>query len=53
MIGGDLYAYTIIGVDYDENVKNVKYLILDPHYTGNDNDIKSIQKNWCTWRDPK
>ena len=42
MIGGDQYAYTILGVDYDEDTKKTKFLILDPHYCGSDDDLKKI-----------
>lgn len=42
MIGGDLYAYTIIGVDYCEEEDDVRFLILDPHYPGADSNIKNI-----------
>ena len=41
MIGGGVLAHTIIGVDFDELTGDVKYLILDPHYTGGE-DIKTI-----------
>ena len=37
MIGGGQYAYTLLGVDINEkNEEESKFLILDPHYTGND-----------------
>lgn len=39
MFGGGLYAYTLLGIDYNE--EDCRFLILDPHYVGNDN-IKSI-----------
>ena len=42
MIGGDLYAHTIIGVDYCEEEDDVRFLILDPHYPGSDTNIKNI-----------
>jgi len=30
----------------------VRFLILDPHYPGGDNNIKNIlQKGWCAWKD--
>ena len=41
MIGGGVLAHTIIGVDFDEMTGEVKYLILDPHYTGSE-DVKTI-----------
>ena len=52
MLGGDVKAFTIIGVDVSEE-GNVKYLILDPHYTGSDSNTKEIlNKGWCGWKDP-
>jgi hypothetical protein len=55
MIGGDLYAYTILGIDYCEEKEGddpVKFLILDPHYTGGDNNLKNISsKGWIGWKD--
>lgn len=39
--GGGVLAHTIIGVDFDELTGDVRYLILDPHYTGSE-DIKTI-----------
>ena len=31
-----MYAHTILGIEYNEQTGQVKYLILDPHYTGPD-----------------
>lgn len=44
MIGGDLYAHTILGVDIYENEYNseIRFLILDPHFPGSDSNIKNI-----------
>ena len=41
MIGGGVLAHTILGVDFDEVKGEAKFLVLDPHYTGEDN-IKTI-----------
>jgi hypothetical protein len=41
MIGGGVLAHTIVGVDFNELTGVVKYMILDPHYTGGE-DIKTI-----------
>jgi hypothetical protein len=41
MIGGGLLAHTIIGLDFNEMTGDVKFLVLDPHYTGSD-DIKTV-----------
>lgn len=52
MVGGGQYAHTIIGVSRDpEKESAVQFLILDPHYTGND-DLKTItSKGWVGWKD--
>ncbi|KAL3267534.1 hypothetical protein HHI36_011656 [Cryptolaemus montrouzieri] len=50
MIGGGNLAHTILGVDYNESTGNIKFLILDPHYTGGE-DLQVIQnKGWCSWK---
>lgn len=46
--GGGVLAHTIIGIDFDELTGNVKYLILDPHYTGGE-DIKTIINKVCQY----
>ena len=52
MIGGGVYAHTILGVAWDEATGDTKWLILDPHYTGSE-DIKTIlSKGWCGWKGP-
>jgi len=52
MIGGGVYAHTILGVAYDEPTDKCSWLILDPHYTGTE-DIKTIiSKGWCGWKGP-
>ena len=40
--GGGVLAHTILGVDYNEKTGDLKFLILDPHYTGAE-DLKTIQ----------
>lgn len=47
MIGGGVLAHTIIGVDFDQKSGNIRFLILDPHYTGSE-DLKTIQKKVST-----
>lgn len=50
MIGGGVLAYTLLGIDYDENTGDCAFLILDPHYTGLD-DLGKIQKGkWVAWK---
>ncbi|XP_053953272.1 probable Ufm1-specific protease 2 [Anastrepha ludens] len=50
MIGGGVLAHTIIGIDYCSQTGKVKFLILDPHYTGAD-ELHTIQaKGWCGWK---
>ncbi|KAL4149101.1 hypothetical protein QTP88_003117 [Uroleucon formosanum] len=50
MIGGGVLAHTILGVDINEELGEVKFLVLDPHYTGSDN-IKSIHGKGVCWKE--
>lgn len=34
VLGGGVLAHTILGVAWNEITGHIKYLILDPHYTG-------------------
>lgn len=53
MIGGGVLAHTILGVCFSEVTGETKFLILDPHYTGEE-DLKIIQtKGWCGWKGTK
>ncbi|XP_055694568.1 ufm1-specific protease 2 [Lutzomyia longipalpis] len=50
MIGGGVLAHTIIGIDYNRISGEIKFLILDPHYTGAE-DLSTIQqKGFCNWK---
>lgn len=50
MIGGGVLAHTILGVDFNSTTNELKFLILDPHYTGAD-DLSIVQgKKWCGWK---
>lgn len=50
MIGGGVLAHTILGVDFDRNTGDLKFLILDPHYTGADEMGTVLAKGWCGWK---
>ncbi|CAN8254897.1 unnamed protein product [Cochlearia groenlandica] len=50
MIGGGVLAYTLLGVDYDEGSGDCAFLILDPHYTGNEDHKKIVNGGWCGWK---
>lgn len=52
MIGGGVLAYTLLGVEIAEDDPNAtRFLILDPHYTGLDRNVKEIcGKGWCSWK---
>ncbi|GAM24732.1 hypothetical protein SAMD00019534_079070 [Acytostelium subglobosum LB1] len=51
MIGGGVLAYTLLGVDFNPETGDSRYLILDPHYTGDATDVKTIkEKGWCGWK---
>lgn len=48
--GGGVLAHTILGIDYNQSTGELKFLILDPHYTGGE-DLQVIQnKGWCGWK---
>ena len=40
-LGGGVLAHTILGVCYNELTGDIRFLILDPHYTGKD-DVNVI-----------
>jgi hypothetical protein len=49
-IGGGVLAHTILGVDFNNSTGELKFLILDPHFTGAD-DLHVVQnKGWCGWK---
>lgn len=48
--GGGVLAYTLLGVDYNEVSGDCAFLILDPHYTGNDDHKKIVNGGWCGWK---
>ncbi|XP_051169272.1 ufm1-specific protease 2 [Leptopilina boulardi] len=50
MIGGGVLAHTILGVSLDDTTGEVRFLILDPHYTGAENLSTIINKGWCGWK---
>jgi len=49
MIGGGELAFTLLGVDFNANSGNARFLIMDPHYVGPD-DISQIQPKWVGWK---
>ena len=50
MIGGGVLAHTIAGVDYNSESGELKFLILDPHYTGADDLDVIHKKGWVGWK---
>ncbi|KAL6467331.1 hypothetical protein MHYP_G00251350 [Metynnis hypsauchen] len=53
MIGGGVLAHTILGVAWSETSGDIRFLILDPHYTGGE-DLQIItDKGWCGWKGPE
>ncbi|XP_051559197.1 ufm1-specific protease 2 [Myxocyprinus asiaticus] len=53
MIGGGVLAHTILGVIWSENTGQIRFLILDPHYTGVEDLQTIIDKGWCGWKGPE
>lgn len=52
MIGGGVLAHTILGVAWNEITGHMKFLILDPHYTGAEDLQVVLEKGWCGWKGP-
>ncbi|XP_061586423.1 ufm1-specific protease 2 [Cololabis saira] len=52
MIGGGVLAHTILGVTWSETTGQIRYLILDPHYTGAEDLQVITEKGWCGWKGP-
>ena len=50
MVGGGVYAYTILGVDYNKVKGSCKFLIMDPHYVGEEKIEAIVGKGWCNWK---
>jgi len=43
-------AYTLLGIDWNRETGGIRFLILDPHYTGADDVDAVIAKGWCAWK---
>lgn len=44
ILGGGVLAHTILGVAWNEITGHIKYLILDPHYTGSEDLYVILEK---------
>lgn len=53
MIGGGVYAYTILGIYYNFITGECEYLILDPHYKEKDDINVVIAKGGISWKTNK
>lgn len=53
MIGGGQLAYGLLGVHFNENSGECKFLILDPHYIGPEDVGTIVNKKWCGWHGPE
>ncbi|XP_057699543.1 ufm1-specific protease 2 isoform X2 [Corythoichthys intestinalis] len=53
MIGGGVLAHTILGVAWSETTGQIRFLILDPHYTGSEDLQVITEKGWCGWKGPE
>lgn len=49
MFGGGVKAFSLIGVDHNELNDEMRFLIMDPHYTGQDNPTKIVEKAGVSW----
>lgn len=53
MYGGGEYAYTVVGINYAWELGECEFLILDPHYPGQDSLGKIVEKKGVVWRKPE
>ena len=50
MIGGGELAFTLLGVHFNDQTGDLRFLIMDPHYTGPD-DVSQIHSGkWIGWK---
>lgn len=47
-----MLAHTILGVDFNESTGESSFLVLDPHYSGDEDLHTVITKGWCGWKMP-
>eukprot|EP01090_Pellita_catalonica_P010323 TRINITY_DN21776_c0_g1_i1.p1 TRINITY_DN21776_c0_g1~~TRINITY_DN21776_c0_g1_i1.p1 ORF type:complete len:570 (-),score=92.78 TRINITY_DN21776_c0_g1_i1:64-1773(-) len=51
MIGGGVLAWTLLAIDWNEDTGDTQFLILDPHYTGLDDQKRACKGgNGCGWK---
>lgn len=49
-LGGGVLAHTILGVDINDETDDIRYLVLDPHYTGADQLMQIQNKGGIGWK---
>ncbi|VDO44356.1 unnamed protein product [Brugia timori] len=47
-----MLAHTILGVDFNESTGEASFLVLDPHYSGDEDLHTIITRGWCSWKMP-
>lgn len=52
MIGGGQLAFTLLGVDFNEQTGEARFLIMDPHYTGASKPPRPAIEHSCNARPP-
>ncbi|KAL4438610.1 hypothetical protein ABPG74_015508 [Tetrahymena malaccensis] len=50
MFGGGVKAFSLMGIDHNEQTGELRFLIMDPHYTGSDNPSKAVEKGGISWQ---
>ena len=50
MIGGGVLAYTLLGIEWREDTGECCFLILDPHYKGEDSLYAIQNGGWVAWK---
>ncbi|KII62466.1 putative Ufm1-specific protease [Thelohanellus kitauei] len=50
MIGGNNLAHTIAGVSFNSQTGDTKFLVVDPHYIGENDAKKIVSKGYVGWK---
>lgn len=45
-----MLAHTILGVDFNESTGESSFLVLDPHFSGDEDLHTVISNGWCGWK---
>jgi len=53
MLGGAGGARILLGIHYNQTTGQKKFLLLDPHYVGDEDLDRILNEGWCSWENEK